>query len=73
MTTVAKRTQQSLRGELLSREGTMIAEAEDIAEGNMSRAVKQGAAALPFGHCAPAQCNCVTALNEERIWRQPWH
>ena len=50
VTTVAKRTQQSLRGELLSRERTIIAEAEavDIAEGNMSSAVMRGAVALPW-------------------------
>lgn len=49
-TTVAKRTQQSLRGELLSRERAMNAEAEavDSAEGNMGNAVMRGAAALPW-------------------------
>lgn len=50
VTTVAKRTQQSLRGGLLSRERVTIAEAEavDSAEGKMSSAVMRGAAALPW-------------------------
>jgi hypothetical protein len=50
VTTVAKRTQQSLRGGLLSRERPIIAEAEAVgsAEGNMSDAVMRGIAALPW-------------------------
>jgi hypothetical protein len=49
-TTVAKRTQQSLRGGLLSRERAVNAEAEavDRAEGNISNAVMRGAATLPW-------------------------